>query len=148
MKCVCMAVRRGDPCVAVSLEVESVGGGAESVVIAGVHLPAGDLAGRRQGILEGIQALDGVDVQRVLVVGDMNVRDDAEVKVLCSRLRVGEARYEGFSWGSRGNKFYENMEYNGPGIRKDRILHGKKIWAEAHLVGERKQFFDGCGFFV
>ena len=45
-------VEQGLPCVAMRMVVEAGGADEESLVVAAVHLPVGDCAGRRQRILE------------------------------------------------------------------------------------------------
>lgn len=59
-----------------------------------------------------------------------------------------EARYAGVSWGVKDNRFYKDSAYSGAGLREDRVLFGKKVWAEAHLVGQGKRFFDGHEFYM
>ena len=54
----------------------------------------------------------------------------------------------GRSWGAAGNKFHENVEYEGIGLRYDRILSSRNVWAESFLVGQRKTFFEGHEFFL
>ena len=46
----------------------------------------------------------------------------------------------------KGNKFYADLEYAGPGLRKDRVLFGEGLWAESYLVGQGRLFFDGQEF--
>ena len=141
-----LEIAGADPCVAVQVELEGNGSGAQSLCVAGVHLPVGDCAGRRQKIVERVVQAHGVDSGRLLVLGDMNAKDDGEVKSMCCSLKMNEARYHGFSWGVKGNKFYDDLGYGGPGIKKDRAFFGKRLWAEAHLVGQGKRYFDGCEF--
>lgn len=135
-----------EPYVAVRVSWGHAGMAQQSLVIAGVHLPVGDCAGKRQRILEQVLARTGVADGRAVLVGDMNTKDDAEVKAMCHRIGLHEARYNGYSWGVKENKFYEDSTYGGVGLRKDRVLFGKKVWAEAHLVGQGKRFFDGREF--
>ena len=80
-----------------------------------------------------------------IVVGDFNAKDD-EVDALVGRLDLREARYAGYSWGVKGNKFYADSAYMGPGLRFDRVLFCGKAWADAHLVGQGRRFFEGCEF--
>ena len=137
----------GAPCVAVRLRVgEGVGEAAQDCAVVAAHLPTGDSAGRRERIIvEAVRAV-GAGGERLVVIGDLNVKDDGEVESLCHALDLHEARYAGFSWGVRGNAFYADSGYAGPGLRKDRVLFGSRTWAEAHLVGQGKMFFEGCEF--
>ena len=88
----------------------------------------------------------GNDTDQFLVLGDMNLGKDADVDALCKRFELHEARYVGFSWGVKGNRFYDDMQYAGPGLRKDRVLFGKGLWVESHLLAQGKVFFDGEEF--
>ena len=83
------------PCVAATVTFDNEGSFAKSVDVAAVHLPTGDGRGRRQRILEQVGAKCSED--KMLIVRDMNVKDDAEVKALCKELDVQEARYAGVS---------------------------------------------------
>jgi hypothetical protein len=125
---------------------DNEGSFAKSVDVAAVHLPTGDGRGRRQRILEQVGAKCSED--KMLIVGDMNVKDDAEVKALCKELDVQEARYAGVSWGVKDNRFYKDSDYRGAGLRKDRVLFGKDVWAETHVVGQGKRFFAGHEFYM
>ena len=116
-----------------------------AVVVGAVHLPLGDCAGKRQSILQEIKKTAGDCEERVVLVGDMNAKDE-EVATVCRELGLQEARYAGYSWGVRGNGFYSDSGYAGPGLRKDRVLFGKHAWAESHLVGQGKLHFEGREF--
>ena len=65
---------------------------------------------------------------------------------LCGVMLLRDARYEGKSWGVRGNAFYKDQVYAGPGLKKDRLLVGRMVWAEAYLVAQGRMFFDGAQF--
>ena len=99
-------------------------------MVAAVHLPVGDCAGRRQRILEGAVRQCDERKEGLLVVGDMNAEDD-EMRGVCQEVKLQEARYAGASWGVKGNKFYADMSYAGFGLQKDRVLFGSRVWAEA-----------------
>jgi endonuclease/exonuclease/phosphatase family metal-dependent hydrolase len=115
-----------EPCVAMRVDFGDGEAPAQSLVTAAVHLPVGDCAGRRQRILEQVVAKAGDCEEKVLLVGDMNAKDDAEVGALCHEMRLQEARYAGASWGVKGNGFYKDSKYSGPGLRKDRICSGRR----------------------
>jgi len=135
------------PCVAVRIDFGSEGGARQSLVLVAVHLPAGDAVdGRRQILKRVLEKLGARGRERVLLVGDMNVNKDAEAIQLCDDLQLKEERYEGFSWGVPGNRFYADMTSGGRGLRKDRVLFGEMVWAKAHLVGQCEHFFDGSKF--
>ena len=67
---------------------------------------------------------------------------------LCDMFNLKDALYAGYSWGVPSKKFYADVAYSGPGLRKDRVLFGEKVWAKAHLVGQREQYFDGERFYL
>ena len=137
----------GGAAVAARVDLADGEPSAQSLVVAAVHLPIGECAGKRQRILEHIAAKAGQWEEKLLLVGDMNAKDD-EVATVCRGMGVQEARYAGASWGVKGNCFYADSVYAGPGLRKDRVLFGKMVWAEAHLVGQGKVFFDGREFYL
>lgn len=140
-------VGKVDPCVAVRVDFDPDGAGKQSLVLVAVHLPAGDAVDARKRILARVlKKLGDRCKDRLLLVGDMNVNKDGEAHELCDALQMKEERYEGFSWGVPGNRFYEDMTGGGRGLRKDRVFFGDKVWAKAHLVGQCEQFFDGCKF--
>ena len=145
VKCERLELDGSDPCVASRFDLGSGGAPAHTLVVAAVHLPVGDRAGTRQRILERVVAKAGGCGEKVLLVGDMNAKDD-EIAPLCREMRLQEAAYSGASWGVKGNAFYKDSAYTGPGLRKDRVLFGRKLWAEAHVVGQGKLFFDGSEF--
>jgi endonuclease/exonuclease/phosphatase family metal-dependent hydrolase len=122
--------------------------GASVVRMVAVHMPSGqkEIASRR-AIAKGLVWSTGSRDQNVLVLGDVNAKDD-EVGELCAKVGLHEARYAGYSWGARGNRFDAQLEYAGPGLRYDRVLFGGGVWAEAFLVGQEKCFFDGSEFFL
>ena len=128
------------PGVVVRVDVDAGERGVDAVVVAGVHLPTGDCASQRRGIVEQVVASCGAFQEQVVVLGDMNMKD-AEVRELCQELELQDAWYTGASWGVRGNRFYRESNYTGPGLRKDRVLFGKKVWGVSHLVGQGKVFF-------
>ena len=134
---------------AVAAHVKYPGGGAggpcKSVVLVAVHLPSGDQSQLRKQCVEAAVASRGPGAGEVVVVGDMNAQDD-EVRELCDKARLLEARYHGCSWGVNSNKFYIDSGYRGPGLRYDRVLFAGSLWVEAHLIGEARRFFDGAEF--
>ena len=112
-----------------------------SVVV--VHLPVGDKAGLRERVIERVSK----EGERLIVVGDMNAKDE-EITSLSRKTGLQEAKYAGLSWGVKHNPFYKDTDYRGPGLRKDRVLFGEQIWAEAHLIGQAKVFFEGSEFYM
>ena len=42
--------------------------------------------------------------------------------------------------------FDADLEYRGPGHRYDRVFFPDGVWAEAHLVGQGRRFFEGREF--
>ena len=146
----CVDVAGEEPCVAVRLQVMSSGESSRrSLVLLAVHLPAGDCPEERRRILARcVGKLSEEDGEKLVLLGDMNVNKEAEVVALCEDMALKDARYAGFSWGRKGNRFFADMSYAGPGLRKDRVLFGKKVWAQAHLVGQCEQFFEGEQFYL
>ena len=135
-------------CVAVRVLVKSGEMSERSCVVLAVHLPHGDAAGLRKGILEGVLRKLQDEKHQAIFVSDMNINKEDEVSAVCEDLRLKDARYSGFSWGVSANKFYANSLYRGVGLRKDRVLFGKRVWAVAHLVGLCEQYFDGEKFYL
>ena len=136
-------------CVMVSLDESR----RETVIVAAVHLPVGDSAGMRKkilgNVLQSVTTAERCGCQskaRVLLIGDMNANKDDEVATTCDELKLKESRYAGSSWGTKDNRFYGDSEYGGPGLKKDRVLFGTEIWAETHLIGQRRRFFEGAEF--
>ena len=116
------------------------------MLVAAVHLPAGMAKAKvRSRILLDIDR--EADESGVLILGDMNCKDDEAVDV-CKKSSLREALYSGCSWGAQGNKFHEHAEYEGMGLRYDRILFSRNVWAESFLARERKTFFEGQEFFL
>jgi hypothetical protein len=95
--------------------------------------------------VEAAVAAGSADLGNIVVLGDMNAKDD-EVKELCDKVRLVEARYHGSSWGVKGNKFYADSLYTGVGLRYDRMLFAGSLTVEAHLIGEARRFFEGAEF--
>ena len=114
----------------------------EGLVVSTMHLPRGDaLAGTRELLLKSVCGSRGKDAARVLLVGDMNAKDE-EIRDVSKHLMLREARYSGATWGTRDNLFYEDMKGGGAGLRLDRVLFGKEVWAETHVIGQMKQPMD------
>jgi len=136
------------PCVAARLEWTGGSDGEKlDVVVASVHLPTGDRAGARSDVVQACLSTVEGDGKRVLVVGDVNAKDE-EVESLCRSHQLRDARYCGFSWGVKGNGFYADSAYRGPGLRCDRVLFGEGAWAESHLIAQGKVFFEGREFYL
>ena len=135
-----------EPCVAVRVHFGEVEGVARSLVVVGVHLPTGGTGGKRKGILQRALSKLGEEREKVVVLGDMNVNKDAEVVELCDDLSLKEVRYAGYSWGVPSNRFFSDSSFVGPGLRKDRVLFGSKVWVHAHLVGQVEKFYAGEKF--
>ena len=140
-----VVVDDGSPCVAARVQVSSSTN--EQVCVVAVHLPAGaERAGERQRALSLI--VQGVrrEEENVLVVGDFNIRDD-EVDGISHETDLKNAFYSGATWGVSWNKFHrEPRASTGVGFRFDRAFFGRKLWAEAHLIGQGRQSFDGREF--
>ena len=141
------------PCVAAHVDVEGVvcsgnDAAAHGVCVAAVHLPTGNRVGLRtkylKGVVDACGGISGSD-RRMFLLGDMNAAED-EVQSVCKKLDLRDARYAGYSWGLRWNRFDAENSYPGPGLRKDRVLFGAEVWAEAHLLAQGRVFVDGCGF--
>ena len=142
MSCERIAVRDSLPCVAATVTVE--GGAGASIHVAAVHLPAGIREVDRARIVQDVRRVMPSE-EHCLIVGDFNARDE-EIDALCSSTRMRSARYNGCSWGTRGNKFYSDSEYRGRGLKYDRALFGRSMWAEAHLAAQRKVQSEGLEF--
>ena len=137
-----------DPCVLCRVEVPRDGGagGEGCVIVAAVHLPTDAPWERRRAMLEKISRACSDGRDRLLIVGDMN-STDTQVQAAAEQLRLRDAWYEGRSWGCPGNKFYSGLGERGAvGQRRDRVLFGSELWAEVHLVGKGKVFFEGSEF--
>jgi hypothetical protein len=85
--------------------------------------------------------MTGAGKERLALVGDRNAKDD-EISTSCKTLGLQEARYAGASWGVKHNGFYADTCYKGPALRKDRLLFAEHVWAESHLIGQAKVFFE------
>lgn len=141
-----LEVGSGSPCVAVRVVVKKGDMSERAFVVVAVHLPHGDAIERRKAVLQGVVGKLKEKKHEAILVGDMNMNKEDEASAVCEDLRLKDARYAGFSWGVPGNKFYANSLYTGPGMRKDRVLFGKRLWAAAHVVGQCEQYFDGEKF--
>ena len=137
-----------EPCVAVRLCYGAgAGAAARAVFVVAVHLPVGREAQKKaliQRVLDGL----GEDRDRVVLVGDMNVNQNAELNALCEDLGVKDGFYTGCTWGTSENRFFADVAYKGPGLRKDRVLFGKRTWAHVHRVGLCAEYFDGQKFYL
>ena len=138
----CVAVRISRPELA-----EEEDGSEASLVIAAVHLPHGERPAQRLDVIARACRAARDAGYPLLVCGDFNAKDD-EVASLCRSTQLQEALYNGKSWMALGNRFYADSPYSGPGLRYDRHLFGAGLWAEAHLVGQGKVFFEGQEFFM
>ena len=116
MKCEVLETIADYPGVSVRIFPEEESAHSEAFVVSTVHLPTGDCASRRGLLLQKVCGKHGRDAARVIVLGDMNAKDD-EITHVCKELKLREARYVGFSWGTPGNRFYEDMTGYGPGLR-------------------------------
>jgi hypothetical protein len=118
----------------------------EELTLAAVHLPVGlTKAKLRSRMLMDISQ-DSEDTG-VLILGDTNCKDEEAFDV-CKKSSLREACYAGYSWGARNNKFDAECEYEGVGLRYDRMLMSGSVWAETFLVGQWRQFFEGHEFFL
>ena len=117
-----------------------------SMTVSAVHLLPGlaPIAVRsRSNALSEISQLS--DNRGLLILGDMNCKDDEAAQV-CRTCNLKEACYAGSSWGSRGNRFHAHIEYEGFGLRYDRMFMSGSVWAETFVAGNRKTFFEGWEF--
>ena len=84
------------PCVALRLRSVSDEARDDGLVIVAVHLPSGtDRSGRRMHILRDVFSRVGDARGNVIVVGDLNAKDD-EIRDACKELRLQEAVRLGF----------------------------------------------------
>ncbi|MCP4861774.1 MAG: AAA family ATPase, partial [Planctomycetes bacterium] len=118
----------------------------KDMTVAAVHLPSGmSKAPARSRILSRLA--QEAEESGVLILGDTNCKDDEALEV-CKKSGLHEACYSGCSWGARGNKFDAHCDYQGFGLRYDRLLFAGRVWAETFLVGQRKTFYGGSEFFL
>ena len=136
-----LGMEHGDPCVCVRLLLECSSGKPETLVVVAVHLPCGDASGVRERVVRNAWSKKDSRHEDWMLVGDFNA-DDAEVDALTKSFRLREARYSGVSWAAPGNRFNVNLR-KGVGRRLDRVLFAGHVWAESHLVGQGKIFFEG-----
>ena len=136
------------PCVAVRVFVKKGDMSERACVVVAVHLPHGDAVARRKAVLQGVLGKLQEEKHGAILIGDMNMNKEDEASSVCEDLRLKDARYNGFSWGVQGNKFYVDSKYTGSGMRKDRVLFGQRVWVAAHLVGQCEQYFDGERFYL
>ena len=121
----------------------------QAVTVAAIHLASGRHDSHAKARAQTIQAI----AQRshstgVLILGDTNVQEE-EASHLCKINDLREACYSGASWGVKTNKYFGcDREYDGFGIRYDRMFTSGFVWAETFVVGHRRSFFDGCEFFL
>ena len=120
----------------------------EGLVIVATHLPSGQSwSGRRMQILKAAVSKAGDDGKSLMVVGDLNAKDE-EIRDVCKELRLQDARYSGVSFGAQGNRFDHSLQRMGNGSRYDRVLFGRNVWAESHLVGSGSVYFEGSEFWL
>ena len=101
-----------------------------SMMIAAVHLPSGieqAMVRSRSSVFAEVSR-DSEDTG-VLILGDMNCKDE-EAADVCKKNCLREACYAGSSWGTRSNKFHACVEYDGFGLRYDRMFTSGSVWAE------------------
>ena len=145
LQCSRLELADGDPGVAAAVKLP--GPGREEVRVVAVHLPSGEQAALRQRVLQRMLARGAGDDGKVLVVGDCNVRGD-ELEALLSVGDLRAAWYEGSTWGVPGNKFDKDALPRGRGQKYDQALGGPAIWAEALVIAQGRQFFDGEDFYL
>ena len=109
--------------VVCSLSLKVAGSDTEHrMTLAAVHLPSGMAQAQlrtRSNILEEIVRRS--DETGVLILGDTNCKDD-EAKEFCKKNHLREACYTGSSWGARSNRYDASIEYEGFGLRYDRMF--------------------------
>ena len=138
----CLDAGVGEPCVAAAVKVPGIE--AEVCVVA-VHLPSGDKAVARRGVLKRVVDRVVPDDGSLLVVGDCNA-PASELESLREAVGLRSACYAGATWGVAWNKFYEDAGRGGSGHRYDQALFGAGVWAEAHVVAKGRQAFQGHEF--
>ena len=88
----------------------------------------------------------------VVLFGDMNLPDAELAKVLREPLRarcLKDAGYFQFSWDPRRNRYSDEEGYaTRPPVRFDRVLYSGNLFGCSYLVGRRKQFQQGSGFYL
>ena len=134
----------GTPCVAATVTVPVRENVTRDVHVVAMHLPSGECRAERLRIVK--QMLGSCpDQERAVLVGDWNCHDD-EAEETCRRTTLKDVLYKGASWGVRGNKFFSDSKYGGNGIKFDRVMVGRGVWGEAHLVARSKVMFEGEEF--
>ena len=142
-----VSLGQGGPCVAVRLCSGDDETSGDGLVIVAVHLPSGpSCSAKRLRILKDVLSHVG-DGTNVVVAGDMNAKDD-EIRDACKELQLQDARYVGATFGAQGNRFDHGLQKVGCGARYDRVLFGKKVWAESHVVGNGPVHFEGSEFWL
>ena len=150
----------GFPGVACSVKLRHA-----KVVFVALHLAATQAAaGQREKHLQRATKLATAESASVVLFGDLNLRD-AELVGLTGplggggggagglfgarrRARMQEAAYSSFSWHPQVNRYSDEEGYaTRPAARFDRVLLCGDIFGCAYLVGRRKQFAAGKGFF-
>ena len=143
LECSLLPLGEGAPGVAATVKLP--GPGQEAARVVAVHLPSGEQAALRQRVLKDVLARVPAEDGKVLVVGDCNVRPD-EVDALLSVGDLRAAWYEGATWGVSGNRFDKDVPAKGPGKKYDQALCGRAVWAEALVIAQGRQFFEGAEF--
>ena len=102
---------------------------------------------RRGELLTLCRALVGGE-QAVLVLGDLNVRDE-EVEPMLTKAGLREARYDGATWDPKLTRYDPDWKKQPQGaFCFDRVLFAGGLWAEAYRAGQCRQFCDGQEFFL
>ena len=117
--------------------------------VVAVHLPphAGEAERRKKQLLVLLRAIP-CDVEAVLVLGDLDVREE-EMSSLCKAVSLRNAEYFGMSWNPAVNRFHENVRSSiGPGMCFDRVLFRGHVVADVFLVGTSRVYSEGQGFFL
>ena len=131
------------------LRLKSVRDDVESIMmIVAVHLPSGieqAVVKTRSSVFAEVSRAS--EDTGVLILGDMNCKDE-EAADVCKKNFFREACYAGSSWGTRSNKFHACVEYEGSGLRYDRMFTSGSVWAATFVAGNRKTFFEGFEFFL
>jgi hypothetical protein len=93
--------------------------------------------------------------QRLVALGDFNIRPAEEEKLMTVALRGGsgqagslcfrDAEYTGMSWDPRQNRFFKDQDYTGAGFRFDRIFMSGCLHGASFLVGQ-KRMYGGAGY--
>ena len=131
-----------------------------SLAVVALHLAASaDGKAKRERQLRRAVDVAQAESDTVVVLGDLNLRDAELVELprgaACfgvgrrAGLGLREAAYSGCSWHPQANRYSDEEGYaTRQAARFDRVLFLGAVFGCAYLVGRRKQFHAGKGFFL